>query len=138
MDHSAPVGGKFSFDAENRFPWKEDPPAPSAPTYDRDDIDVEVERLVNQRFSEHPGIPDLSVQPTTAGQAEVSSVVCKARHRHAGGMGGGVGARKVIRADVSDPPLPVDDFGIDGKLVHRYLLGRAAGPGSRASCDGQI
>ena len=56
MDHSAPIGGKFSFDAENRFPWKGEPPAPSAPTYDRDEIDLEVETLVNQQFSEHPGI----------------------------------------------------------------------------------
>ena len=72
MDHSAPIGGKFSFDAENRFPWKGEPPAPSAPTYDRDEIDLEVETLVNQQFSEHPGIPDLSVQPTTSVQTEIA------------------------------------------------------------------
>jgi deoxyribodipyrimidine photolyase-related protein len=56
MDGSGkPVGGKFSFDAENREPWKGDPPAPREPVFPLDPIKEEVLELVASRFDDHPG-----------------------------------------------------------------------------------
>ena len=46
MEDGKPVGGKYSYDAENRFPWKGEPAAPPAPVYEADAIDTEVEALV--------------------------------------------------------------------------------------------
>ena len=66
MEMGKPVGGKYSFDSENRFPWKGDPLPPEPPQYESDEIDLEVERLVNTEFSSHPGVLDMSQLPTTA------------------------------------------------------------------------
>ena len=66
MENGKPVGGKYSFDAENRFPWKGEPPAPDPPLFARDDIDAEVESLVRTHYGHHPGRVDLSTQPTSA------------------------------------------------------------------------
>lgn len=65
MEQGKPVGGKYSFDAENRQPWKGEPPAPRAPTYRYDAIDEEVEALIRSRFAHHPGVVDLREQPTS-------------------------------------------------------------------------
>ena len=65
-----PVGGKYSYDAENRFPWKGEPAAPVAPVYEADEIDREVEALVRSHYGEHPGSVDLSAQATSAKQIE--------------------------------------------------------------------
>ena len=70
MENGKPVGGKYSFDAENRFPWKGDPPAPAPPVYDADAIDREVEVMVRAHYGEHPGTVDLSAQPTSAEQVQ--------------------------------------------------------------------
>jgi deoxyribodipyrimidine photolyase-related protein len=72
MEEGKPVGGKYSFDAENRFPWKGEPPAPTPPVYGADAIDREVEALVGTLYGEHPGAVDLTAQPTTAEQIETS------------------------------------------------------------------
>ena len=69
MEEGVPEGGKFSFDAENRKPWKGDPAAPSAPRFVKSAIDLEVEELVRQSFTDHPGEPDLSALPTSREQA---------------------------------------------------------------------
>ena len=66
MEDGKPMGGKYSFDAENRFPWKGDPPAPDAPVFPCDEIDSEVETLVRTHYGHHPGSVDLSMQPTSA------------------------------------------------------------------------
>ena len=66
MENGKPMGGKYSFDAENRFPWKGDPPAPDAPVFACDEIDTEVESLVRTHYGHHPGSVDLSMQPTSA------------------------------------------------------------------------
>ena len=55
MARGKPVGGKFSFDAENRRAWKGDPPAPAEPTYEPDAITREVCELVRRDFGKHPG-----------------------------------------------------------------------------------
>ena len=64
------LGGKYSFDSENRSPWDGMHDLPDPPSYSRDSIDLEVEELVNSRFEEHPWSADLSAQPTTIGQAK--------------------------------------------------------------------
>lgn len=66
MESGKPIGGKYSFDAENRFPWKGDPIPPEPPKYTSDGIDAEVEALVNAQFSHHPGDVDMSALPTSA------------------------------------------------------------------------
>ncbi len=56
MDEAGkPVGGKYSFDAENREPWKGEPPAPEEPTFPLDPIKEEVLGLVDSSFPNHPG-----------------------------------------------------------------------------------
>jgi deoxyribodipyrimidine photolyase-related protein len=70
MDDGKPVGGKFSFDADNRKPWPGTPPSPSPPIFEPDEITREVADLIDQRFSHHPGEVDLSNLPATAADAE--------------------------------------------------------------------
>ena len=74
MEDGKPVGGKYSFDAENRFPWKGDPPVPLEPEYQKDAIDDEVEALVQTHYGHHPGNVDLSTQPTSAQDVEEALV----------------------------------------------------------------
>jgi deoxyribodipyrimidine photolyase-related protein len=70
MDGDRPRGGRFSFDAENRQPWRGDPPAPDPPTFPVDPIKEEVARLVERRFADHPGQVDLPHLPATKQDAE--------------------------------------------------------------------
>jgi deoxyribodipyrimidine photolyase-related protein len=70
MAQGKPVGGKFSFDSENRLPWKGEPPAPDPPTFPVDPIKAEVGRLVEERFGIHPGRMDLHALPGTLTDAE--------------------------------------------------------------------
>ncbi len=55
MEEGRPVGGKYSFDADNRERWPGDPPAPTPPTFPLDPLKQEVLELVRSRFSGHPG-----------------------------------------------------------------------------------
>lgn len=66
MEDGKPIGGKYSFDADNRRPWKGEPACPEPPTYPNDAIDDEVENLVRTRYGHHPGTVDLTTQPTTS------------------------------------------------------------------------
>lgn len=59
MEAGKPVGGKYSFDSENRQPWKGLPPAPEPPTFAVDDITQEVAELIERHFAHHPGTLDL-------------------------------------------------------------------------------
>lgn len=70
MEDGAPVGGKFSFDAENRLKWKGEPPAPALPSFRPTAVLREVGELIEQHFGEHPGKLDLSAIPTTQSQIE--------------------------------------------------------------------
>jgi deoxyribodipyrimidine photolyase-related protein len=70
MEDARPVGGKYSFDPENRCPWKGDPPTPQPPTFPVDPIKEEVGRLIRERFDHHPGHLDLSMLPGTVADAE--------------------------------------------------------------------
>ena len=55
MARGKPLGGKFSFDADNRKAWDGTPEAPQELTYPRDAIKDEVLSLVAQSFAQHPG-----------------------------------------------------------------------------------
>jgi deoxyribodipyrimidine photolyase-related protein len=70
MQDGKPVGGRFSFDAENRKPWKGAPPEPALPRFAADEITREVFELVAERFSEHPGELDPGALPATEAQAK--------------------------------------------------------------------
>ncbi len=69
MKDGKPVGGKYSFDAENRERWDGEPPAPAAPTFPVDEVKEEVADLIRDRFAHHPGELDLSSLPATAKDA---------------------------------------------------------------------
>ena len=55
MQRGKPLGGKFSFDAENRQRWDGTPPAPAEPTFAVDAITREVCELVARDYAAHPG-----------------------------------------------------------------------------------
>ncbi|MBT8461256.1 MAG: cryptochrome/photolyase family protein, partial [Gemmatimonadetes bacterium] len=56
MEDGRPVGGKFSFDVDNRQPWPGTPAAPTPPDFPLDPIKAEVLELVQARFETHPGV----------------------------------------------------------------------------------
>ncbi len=70
MKGDKPVGGKFSFDVENRKAWPGEPHAPRVPTFSADAISEEVGELIAQRFAHHPGEVDLATVPSTRRDAE--------------------------------------------------------------------
>ncbi len=69
MRGDEPVGGKLSFDAENRKPWRGEPPAPKPPRYPVDAIKQEVIDLVEDDFGAHPGRIDPGALAATAKDA---------------------------------------------------------------------
>ncbi len=66
MEDGKPVGGKLSFDAENREAWPGEPPAPRLPRFRSDAIKEEVAELVESRFESHPGRLAIDALPATA------------------------------------------------------------------------
>jgi deoxyribodipyrimidine photolyase-related protein len=72
MRRGKAVGGRFSFDAENRKRWTGEPEPPEAPRFRPDQITREVAGLVEARVSDHPGRVDLDRLPTT--QADASRI----------------------------------------------------------------
>lgn len=65
MERGKPLGGKFSFDAENRQPWKGEPPAPESPVFTPDEVTREVGALIEHAYADHPGQLDLNALPAT-------------------------------------------------------------------------
>lgn len=65
-----PVGGRWSYDVENRKPWRGGRPVPVRPTFAPDEITREVLALVEQRFPDHFGSLAGFDLPTTARDAE--------------------------------------------------------------------
>ena len=55
MHNAKPVGGQFSFDADNRNPYKNEVPVPVFPTYPPDEITQEVITLVEHIYPHHFG-----------------------------------------------------------------------------------
>ncbi len=70
MDGDAPIGGKYSFDSENRLPYRGAPPAPKQLRFATDAIDDEVAELIARHFASHPGTLDPGAMPTTDADAE--------------------------------------------------------------------
>jgi deoxyribodipyrimidine photolyase-related protein len=69
MDGGKPQGGRFSFDGENREPWRGDPPAPALLEFEPDGLVHEVCDLVATRFAAHPGALNPRDLPTRAADA---------------------------------------------------------------------
>ncbi|MEL6546445.1 MAG: cryptochrome/photolyase family protein [Myxococcota bacterium] len=69
-DAGKPVGGKFSYDAENRKFWTGEPEAAVPPRFDPDPITDEVVELIEERYAHHPGTLDPSTLPRTRNHAE--------------------------------------------------------------------
>jgi deoxyribodipyrimidine photolyase-related protein len=65
MEGDKPAGGRFSFDRENRHPWKGEPEPPDPPRFRPDAVTREVGDLVEAAFSDHPGHLDLGALPAT-------------------------------------------------------------------------
>jgi deoxyribodipyrimidine photolyase-related protein len=70
MKAGAPVGGKISFDTENRERWDGIPAAPEPPRFARTALRDEVEREVLARYARHPGRLDVEALPATQSDAE--------------------------------------------------------------------
>lgn len=70
MDGSGPVGGKFSYDAENRKPYRGEVPVPQRPVFETDDITREVLALVENQFPNHFGTLEGFSMPVNAKDAE--------------------------------------------------------------------
>ena len=65
MEGEKPVGGKYSFDTENRLAWHVSPPAPDPPSFPRDPIKEELGELIRKGFAHHPGRSDLDALPAS-------------------------------------------------------------------------
>ncbi|MDQ5934960.1 MAG: photolyase [Cyanobacteriota bacterium erpe_2018_sw_21hr_WHONDRS-SW48-000092_B_bin.40] len=70
MEGGKPRGGKYSFDSENRLPWKGDPLPPQLPSFAVSDITEEVGQLINKHMAKHPGKLDLENLPATKSDSE--------------------------------------------------------------------
>jgi len=70
MTKGKPLGGKLSFDSENRLPWKGEPIPPKPPSFPVDPLKEEVRELLEGTFSHHPGRLDMTALPGTAKEAE--------------------------------------------------------------------
>lgn len=70
MAKGKPIGGKYSFDADNRERWRGEPAAPVPPTFAVDDVTREVCDLVARDFAAHPGELRPEHLPATRTDAE--------------------------------------------------------------------
>ena len=68
MEGDRPVGGRYSFDGENRERWGGEPEAPRPPRFRRTPLRDEVEEEILTRFSRHPGKLDSGAIPVTASE----------------------------------------------------------------------
>ena len=69
MERGQPTGGKFSFDAENRKPWRGTPVPPVRPRFPPDELTREVLALVEQRFGDHFGTLEGYAEPASEADA---------------------------------------------------------------------
>ena len=65
MEDGEPVGGKLSFDVDNRSRWDGIPAAPEPPRFARTALRESVEREVESAFAAHPGRLDVEALPAT-------------------------------------------------------------------------
>jgi deoxyribodipyrimidine photolyase-related protein len=66
MENGKPVGGKFSYDQENRKPYRGQVPVPERPHYTPDALTAEVLELVTKQFPAHFGFLEGFDLPVTA------------------------------------------------------------------------
>lgn len=71
MESGKPIGGKYSYDADNRKPWNGEPEAPDLPEFQSNPIKDEVCKLVEEKFKEHPGELNSLTLPSTLEDAEI-------------------------------------------------------------------
>ncbi len=55
MQKGKPIGGQFSFDADNRNPYRNEIPVPQPPTFAPDDLTAEVIDYVGHQYAHHFG-----------------------------------------------------------------------------------
>lgn len=72
MNGAQPVGGQWSYDAENRRPYKGEVPIPERPSFAPDEITREVMALIEQRHPEQFGVVEGFDLPVTRAQAEAA------------------------------------------------------------------
>jgi deoxyribodipyrimidine photolyase-related protein len=65
-----PLGGRYSFDTENRKAWPGTPAAPKAPRFPMEAIRRSVRETLDRDFPQHPGELDLEALPATLKDAE--------------------------------------------------------------------
>ena len=70
MEGAQPVGGQWSYDAENRRPYRGEVPIPERPSFPPDEITLEAMRLVELRFPKHFGKLEGFDIPVTRADAE--------------------------------------------------------------------
>jgi deoxyribodipyrimidine photolyase-related protein len=72
MEKHKPVGGKFSYDAENRRPYRGQPPIPTPPAFTSDSLTEEVIKLVQENYSHHFGSIEGCDFPVTQQDADAA------------------------------------------------------------------
>ena len=70
MSSAKPLGGKYSFDAENRSPYRGEVPVPRFPEFAPDEITLEVIALVQERYGHHFGTIEGFNLPCSRADAE--------------------------------------------------------------------
>ncbi|MGI4831607.1 MAG: cryptochrome/photolyase family protein [Janthinobacterium lividum] len=70
MQGAQPIGGQWSYDAENRKPYRGEVPIPERPNFAPDEITLEVMQLVERRFPDHFGTVEGFEMPVTRAEAE--------------------------------------------------------------------
>ena len=70
MQAGKPIGGRYSFDGDNRETWAGEPAAPTPPSFYVDPITIEVADLIDEHFADHPGRMRLETLPVTRKHAE--------------------------------------------------------------------
>lgn len=70
MQNAKPLGGNYSYDADNRNPYKGQVPIPIPPTFPPDAITQEVIELVEQTYSHHFGVTEGFDLPCTRADSD--------------------------------------------------------------------
>lgn len=74
MEGNQPIGGKWSYDHENRKAWKGEPPAPQLPKFRQSKeaklIRDELKHWLKEAYTHHPGHLDLEAIPASSEEHE--------------------------------------------------------------------
>ncbi len=70
MERGKPIGGRYSFDGENRQRWEGTPEPPRPTRFRRTPLRDELEHEILTRFSAHPGKLDLGAIPVTRSEVD--------------------------------------------------------------------